>query len=61
MRPCGETNEAVQPPSETTAASGAASGLARMFESMATPIFLKFSTCCGSVICIGIHMPPGFE
>jgi len=28
---------------------------------MATPIFWNVSTCCGSVIWVGIHIPPGFS
>ena len=59
-RPLSETNEALQPPSETIDESGADSGSESFCGSIVTPIFLNVSRCCGSIICEGIHMPPGF-
>ncbi len=59
MSPSGDTIDAVQPPSQTTLSSGCDSGLASALASSATPILRKFSWCSGSIICDGIHMPPG--
>src|ERR1041385_5223973 len=61
IRPSGDTNDAVQPPSETTALSGDASGSDSVLASIGTPMLWNVSTCSGSVICCGNHMPPGFE
>src|SRR3954447_10725738 len=59
ISPSGDTNDAVQPPSETTALSGDASGSDSVRASIGTPMLRKFSTWNGRVICWGSHIPPG--
>src|SRR5262249_7886934 len=57
--PSGDTNDAVQPPSDTTALSGEASGSDSVLASIGTPMLWNVSTWNGNVICWGSHMPPG--
>ncbi len=51
IRPSGDTNDAVQPPSDTTALSGEASGSDSVLASIGTPMLWNVSTWNGNVIC----------
>src|SRR5262245_30036952 len=59
MRPSGDTNDAEQPPIDTTAASGACVGSASAAGSICAPSLRSASAFSG--ICDGIHMPPGLS
>src|SRR5260221_10531796 len=55
MRPSGDTNDALQPPSETIAPIGWPVRSANAFGSPEKPMVLSFGARSG--ICCGIHMP----
>jgi len=55
MSPSGETKEALQPPSETTAPIGSPVRSAKRFGSIFSPSFCSSGPSCG--ICCGIHIP----
>ena len=55
MSPSGDTNEALQPPSEITAPIGSPVRSAKRCASIFSPSFCSSGASCG--ICCGIHIP----